>query len=158
TRWMALPAGVRPGTNPWGEHMKRARAAILLALALAAASRPVSVSAQLVDANLWVTNGRVNAVARNGSVIYIGGSFTQVRPATGSGVPIDAVSGNPQPGFPKVVGAVLAAAPDGAGGWFIGGQFSLVGGLARSNLAHIASDLTVAAWNPNANDVVHAIA
>jgi hypothetical protein len=48
-----------------------------------------------------------------------------------------------------VNGPVLAVVSDGAGGWFIGGEFTYVGGVARTGLAHINSDGTVdTTWNP----------
>ena len=45
--------------------------------------------------------------------------------------------------FPSVDGPVYALAPDGAGGWYIGGLFDHAGGLERHNLAHILPDLSV---------------
>src|SRR6266545_3719960 len=64
--------------------------------------------AQTIDQSLWVTNGAVYSVIRDAGTIYIGGEFTQVGPATGAGVPIDAASGALPPSFPKVAGAVYA--------------------------------------------------
>ena len=113
---------------------------------------------QTVQSDFYVANGPVYASVLSGNILYIGGAFTQVGPATGAGVPIDVNSGLPTAGFPKVVGKVLAVAPDGAGGWFIGGVFTAVGGMPRSNLAHIMADNTVAAWNPNADGGVNALA
>jgi hypothetical protein len=135
----------------------RIAAGIVMAAALAPLPNG-AVLAQVIDAQMWITNGHVIAVARDGGTIYIGGNFTHVGPATGAAVPIDAASGLPPPSFPKVVGVVSAVAPDGAGGWYIGGFFTAVGGLPRSNLAHVASDLSVSAWNPGANDAVHDLA
>ena len=97
-----------------------------------------------------MTNGPVYSVARSGGTIYIGGAFTRVERFTGSGVPIDAATGEPT-SIPKVEGIVRAVAPDGAGGWYVGGQFTQVGGTPRSNLAHIAADGSVLAWNPPSN-------
>ena len=114
--------------------------------------------AQTIDENLWITNGRVAAVVRNGGTIYIGGEFTQVGPATGGGVPLDAASGALPASFPKVAGQVYDAVPDGAGGWYVGGSFTAVGGLPRFNLAHVASDLSVSAWDPSASSPVWALA
>jgi hypothetical protein len=57
-----------------------------------------------------------------------------------------------------VNGYVTAVAPDGSGGWFIGGTFNAVGGLSRANVAHINSDMSVAAWNPGIAGSVNAIA
>ena len=56
-------------------------------------------------------------------------------------------------------GTVFCCAPDGAGGWYIGGDFTQVGALTRSRLAHIKSDGTVdTAWNPKADNSVYALA
>src|SRR5262249_30500969 len=98
------------------------------------------------------------AVVRDGGTIYIGGQFSQVRGITGAGAPLDAASGALPPSFPKVTGFVHAAISDGAGGWYIGGSFTAVGGSPRSRLAHVASDLSVSAWAPNANNAVYALA
>jgi len=109
--------------------------------------------AQTIDNKLWVTNGTVNAVVQDGGTIYIGGNFTQVGPATGSAVPLDATTGQPI-SIPKVDGYVKAVTPDGTGGWYVGGRFTHVGGLPRSNIAHILADNSVSDWNPNANQQV----
>jgi len=98
------------------------------------------------------------------STLYLGGDFSYVGPATGGGIGINADPLNPasdQPlfAFPAVSGAVYAVLPDGVGGWYIGGLFSRVGNLSRSNLAHINSDLTVdASWQPIADGAVFALA
>src|SRR5512145_3097419 len=85
--------------------------------------------AQSIDENLWITNGTVYSIVREGGTIYIAGSFNRVGPATGGGVPVDAVNGSMPSSFPRVTGRVLAAIPDGSGGWYIGGAFTAVGGV-----------------------------
>ena len=103
----------------------------------------------------WVTDESVLAMARTSSTLYIGGNFTYVGPLTGSGVPIDKVSGRPASVFPYVNGYVNDAAPDGAGGWFIAGSFSKVGGFTRNDMAHIlASGAVDPAWAPAPNGAV----
>jgi hypothetical protein len=149
-----LLTGVTMSRNPWTPL--EGFIALVVALAPAGFSARASF-AQAVDQNLWVANGSVDAIARSGNTLYIGGLFNQVGPATGAGVPINAATGVPVPGFPKVAGIVRAVAPDGSGGWFIGGFFSAVGGIPRANLAHILADNSVAAWNPGANDGVIAL-
>jgi hypothetical protein len=47
-----------------------------------------------------------------------------------------------------VDGRVLAGVSDGAGGWFIGGDFRSVGGIQRSNLAHVLADKSIGPWDP----------
>jgi hypothetical protein len=126
------------------------------AAVLALATPPAA--AQVIDTTLWVTNGTVNAVVRDGNTIYIGGGFTLVGPSTGGGAALSMASGGPLNPLPRVHGSVSAVVPDGSGGWYIGGTFTAVGGLPRSNLAHILGDGTVAAWNPNANNLIDALA
>lgn len=92
--------------------------------------------------------------------VYLGGPFNVAGTTTGSAVPVNAQTGRlASADFPIVTGSVAATAPDGTGGWYVGGTFTQVGGLARSNLAHILADGTVdPGFNSGANDSVSAIA
>src|SRR5438128_2631663 len=153
----ARPEAARRGHQTY--HRQTSRSAMILLSAVAASLYAYgAASAQSVREDFYVTNGTVNAAVLSGGTLYIGGAFTQVGPATGGGVPIDATSGTPVSGFPKVLGSVAAVAPDGSGGWYIGGSFTSVGGAPRSNVAHILADFTVSAWNPNADGAVSALA
>jgi hypothetical protein len=123
-------------------------------MALAGGSR-AGAQSSMAREETWVTNGTVNAIVRTADTVYIGGGFSYVGPNTGHGVPIDTTSGQPVATFPEVNGTVQASVSDGAGGWFIGGVFTQVGGVTRNRLAHILSDGTVdPAWNPNASGSV----
>jgi len=107
----------------------------------------------------WLPNGQVNAVLSTQDTVYVGGQFTCLSPYTGGGVPVDASTALPAASFPEVEGTVYAVCPDGGGGWYIGGQFSVVGGLARSNICRILSSGSVdPAWIANANSTVHTLA
>jgi len=117
-----------------------------------------TVGAQVVREDFQVPNASVFATALSGNTLYIGGDFTLVGPSTGGFVPIDATTGSVLAGFPKVTGVVYDMVSDGSGGWFIGGAFTTVGGLARSNLAHVLANNTVSPWNPNSDSAVHAMA
>ncbi|HXJ70352.1 MAG TPA: hypothetical protein VNM39_15720, partial [Verrucomicrobiae bacterium] len=128
-----------------------------LALACAVLWPLSSARAQTVSPDFYITNGQVVAEVLRGNTLYIGGMFNFVGPVTGAGVPVDVNTEIPAPGFPRVNGTVLAAIPDGVGGWFIGGQFSAVGASVRSNLAHVLADQSVAAWNPGTNGIVRAL-
>jgi trimeric autotransporter adhesin len=103
----------------------------------------------------WVTNGSVRAICQAGYIIYIGGLFTRVGPYTGCGVPVSASTGTAETKFPKVNGTIHAVCPDGNGGWYIGGIFTKVNGVARNNIAHVAAngDLNPL-WNPDGNGQV----
>ena len=114
--------------------------------------------AQVARSDFDITDGAIYAEVLSGSTLYIGGDFHFVGQHVGGGVPIDRSSAAPLRASPEVVGAVVVALPDGSGGWFIGGNFTTVGGLPRSNLAHILADYSVSSWDPHPNSEVDALA
>src|SRR5207244_6697337 len=101
--------------------------------------------AQVTMCDCEQPNSGVRALASSGNTIYLGGDFTQIGRPTGGLLGLDPTSAALVV-LPKVLGTVYAMAPDGTGGWFIGGSFTYVGGALRSNLAHIASDGSVLSW------------
>ena len=107
----------------------------------------------------WVTDNNVNAIAHANGITYIGGGFTYVGPNTGHSAALSVTTGKPLPPYARVDGNIWTAVSDGAGGWYIGGEFWQVCGVTRNNIAHILSDGTLdASWNPNANSGVAALA
>ncbi|GAB6283407.1 MAG: hypothetical protein STSR0008_21730 [Ignavibacterium sp.] len=108
-----------------------------------------SIISQTLFDNFPVTNNEVKAFAQYNNTTYIGGTFDYVGPNTGRGVLIDQITGNYNPLFPKINGEVFACISDGAGGWYIGGNFTKVGNQYRNNVVHIKNDMTVDSWNPN---------
>ena len=107
----------------------------------------------------FVFDGEIHEVTRGGDSVYVAGGFSKQQAATGGGIGIaQAGTGDPDPNFPQVVGTVRVAAPDGAGGWFIAGGFSRIGGQARDGLAHIRGDGTLDAWNPGVAGTVFELA
>jgi hypothetical protein len=90
------------------------------------------------SARVWTTAVREN-------VAYVGGEFTSLAPTTALAGAIDGQSGAPQPGFPKVdsAGQLIAATPDGKGGWFVGGSFAKLNESQVNGLAHILADGTL---------------
>ena len=119
-----------------------------------------ATSGQLASPFDWSVNpaSTVTGIARSGNTIYICGNFLTIGHAYGSGVPVDAETGAPLSPFPRVAGPVFKVLPDGQNGWFIAGGFTAVGGLPRSNLAHIFANGAVDAWCPEPNDIVSDIA
>ena len=134
----------------------------LLVLSASCLSASASVSnparAQLVQEQLWGTDGTVTTIARSGSTVYVGGAFRMAGPVSGGGVTVSGSDGNTVAPLPRVAGVVQAVIPDGTGGWFIGGSFVSVGGQPRVNLAHILGNGDVSAWAPNTNGEVMALA
>lgn len=117
-----------------------------------------SAHAQAVDTRFWVTDGNVNATVQSGDTLYVGGNFTYIGPNTGSGTSLSLLTGAPLANSPRVDGLVLAVAPDGSGGWYLGGQFTKVGGVARQHLAHLLADQSLDPWDPSPDGAVLALA
>ena len=118
---------------------------------LAALIFPAPSGSQTLQSNLWVTNGYVLSIVPSGGTLYVGGNFDQVGPATGGWVGINAGTGSVLQPYPLVAGTVFACAPDGTGGWYVGGSFTGVQGQPRNNLAHIDAAGSVTSWDPNPN-------
>jgi hypothetical protein len=111
------------------------------AQAVSAATQQPGLATQ--QPGLWVTNGPVRASLLVGSTLFIGGDFTYEGPATGHAVALDPSSGAARTPFPRIGGTVTAIAPDGSGGWFVGGTLTTAGGLGLGDLVHIRSDGSV---------------
>ncbi|MCC7301238.1 MAG: T9SS type A sorting domain-containing protein [Bacteroidia bacterium] len=118
-----------------------------------------SIGQLLYDTAMWVPNGPVHSMVRYNNDLIIGGDFNYVGKALGYGMAVDTVNGVPVfYGFPEVDGPVYAVFPDTWGGWFIGGDFTLVGGQPRKNLAHISkSGHLYPGFNPSPDGAVYAI-
>ena len=138
-------------------EFERAHSRSLLYAAFALAVLAGAARAQAMRRDFWVPNSMVRTVVLDGNTLYLGGDFTRIDPVTGCGVPLDTRSGAPAAGFPVIVGDVSCALADGSGGWFIGGDFTSVGGQARTNLAHVLADGSVSAWDPAPDGPVQAL-
>src|SRR5689334_22658989 len=114
---------------------------------------------QTVDPKLWTVNdlGSVGSAVRVGNTLYLGGSFTEIGPCTGHGVPVSATLGTPASSFPKIGGEVDAAVSDGQGGWFIGGAFATAATGPRHFLARILPDGSLSPWAPEPDAPVSAL-
>jgi trimeric autotransporter adhesin len=151
----------------------RARRALTAAVAIATAlAIPAPAGAAVVGSHVvpsYQTNGRVDVVAVQGTVAYIGGSFTSVRPAgapLGTGevarnhaAAIDLTTGNVLKWNPNVSANVAAIDPEGST-VYLGGAFATVGGLTRRRLAEVdaTSGAVMTAFHPSVNRAVEAIA
>jgi hypothetical protein len=136
----------------------------LIWAAAAAAPAGAVVSSTPISSS-WVANGPVNDLASLGGRVYLGGRFSFLGPVTGAAAPLDvskagyaAGATSLEPGFPIVQGTVLASVSDGSGGWYVGGSFKTIGGVAQANLAHVAANGTVdTAFVPTVSGSVNAL-
>ncbi len=106
----------------------------------------------LPDSKFWITDGPVNAILATNNTVYIGGDFSYVGPRTGPLALFNQATGGLLAVPPQINGIVKTVVSDGTGGWFIGGTFAGIGGVAVTNLAHLNADLTPDGnWNANLN-------
>ena len=88
-----------------------------------------------------VLDGHVLAIARHGDVTYLGGNFTELAAITGAFARLDGATGKRSGLLPEAEnGEVRASVPDGQGGFYIGGTFTAIGGMARAGIGHILAD------------------
>jgi hypothetical protein len=117
---------------------------MVASLALAGSAQAAIVGSKPVTS--WQTNGRVTAIAIQGTTAYLGGKFTSLRPAgapLGTGevarshaAAIDLATGSLLPWNPNVSSTVQAIAANGST-IYLGGAFAKVGGKTRSRLAAV---------------------
>ncbi|WP_133257034.1 T9SS type A sorting domain-containing protein [Hymenobacter edaphi] len=119
-----------------------------------------SAQSQQLDSIGITTNGTVQAVARDGNTLYVGGSFSQAGYQTGAAAFVDRTGGFPVASLPRLSGTVYCAEPDGAGGWYAGGSFSITSGtLTLRNLVHVRSNHALdLAFRPNPDGAVNTVA
>jgi hypothetical protein len=104
-------------------------------------------------------NGSVRAIHKEAGTVYVGGDFTAFDAYhQSSGVALSGIDGQPYCTFPKVNGEIFATVPDGNGGFYIGGDFTMVGEKSRNRTAHINAQGEVTDWDPNANSRVLSLA
>lgn len=111
-----------------------------------------------LDTRWWVTDAHVFSVVRDGSTVYLGGSFEVVGPSIGFGTSVRLDTGAPDPTYAQPNARVFAVAPAADGGWFIGGDFTQVGGQPRSRIARLNADGSLHPWNADVSARVEAIA
>lgn len=87
-------------------------------------------------------DGAVAVSANKGDTVFIGGAFTKAFFPDSSaryGTPVDLADGKPVMSWPMPNGLVNTAISDGYGGFYIGGNFTMVGSEPRKNIAHISN-------------------
>lgn len=126
-------------TTPMLDSPRTARSCLLLF-----ASMPAMLSAQQLINTCWELQGGAEAIKdmavdSANNVLYVGGYFSGLRPSAAYGIVVDTITGAMDTRFAKPDQAFLCAAPDGQGGWFLGGDFEHIGTEPRRSIAHVDS-------------------
>ena len=119
----------------------RALSVTIAALGLMAFGASASVAAPPAadpDGPTWVADLSVQAFARDGQTLYIGGDFTRLSPRTGATIVLD--GNDARQSTPEVNGDIRDSARDSNGGFYIVGSFTAVGGAPRPGVAHLLPD------------------
>lgn len=92
-------------------------------------------------------DGDIRQIKRDSNTIFVAGSFTQagiLRPYA------SALNdqGTSVKGFPRFDGYISAIEEDGAGGWYMAGNFDYVGDSLRPGLVHLDQFYKVTSFNP----------
>jgi PQQ-like domain len=150
----------------WSRRVRWTGAVVVAGLTFAAAAYGVVVGSHPVPT--WQTNGRVNTIFVSGSVVYLGGQFTSVRPA-GAAAGTGEVTRNHAAAFSLTTGALLPWNPNANGTVrairvagskvFLGGSFTQVGGHGRTRLAAVSptSGALLSGWSASADAEVLSI-
>ena len=94
-------------------------------------------------------NGAVATIVPRGNVTYIGGNFDELAAITGAFARLDSATARRiAPLAEAQHGEVRTSAPDGNGGFYIGGTFTSLGGESRAKIGHILADGSL---DPNFN-------
>ncbi len=121
---------------------------VLFVACCVAASRLYAQPVPFDDRRFWMPDGPVNAILPVGNTVYLAGDFSYIGPRTGPAALFDPATGNLLASPPRISNTIKAIVPDGSGGWFIGGNFTNIGTVVITNVAHLNADLSVDThWN-----------
>ncbi|HYU64715.1 MAG TPA: hypothetical protein VEK36_00390, partial [Candidatus Paceibacterota bacterium] len=85
----------------------------------------------------YFTANEVTGMAIKNKKLFLGGNFTSIGFKAEGLAKVNIVTAHVNTNFPETNGSVNAILPDGNGGYYIAGGFSLVDTIARMGLAHI---------------------
>lgn len=120
---------------------------------------PAAVTSDDLPAGSVVADERIEQLVRSGDRIYAHGWFSTVGRYAGPGTALDTATGV-DAASPRIAdGQVSVALADGSGGWYLGGDFTRIGGRAAGGLAHVRADGSLdSGFLPVADGLVSALA
>lgn len=124
----------------------------------ARAQQPPRVQVGVPPDGALVTDAPVDDIAGHGNRMYLRGDFRHVGRFTGPGILVDPATGALDPSVVPLNGQISDVEPDGAGGWYVGGTFTISGRRPHANIAHINADGTTdEAFQAAADGIVTAL-
>jgi hypothetical protein len=130
----------------------------LVALVLLLAIIPSSFAGGSAGGPRFVPNGGIDSMAGAGNTVYLTGQFSSFAARSGNVAVIDQ-AGHVDPSGPVIEGDIHAILPDGAGGFFVGGDFNTVGTVDCPNLAHVRADYSLdSGWCPTPDGSIRSLA
>lgn len=102
-------------------------------------------TSQVLDLDVKI-HGEVNTMELFSDKLYLGGSFDAINEFGEYGTQLDKSTGNINIFCDAPNSYVKVSEPDGNGGYFISGNFNMVGDSLRFKLAHINADGKVSSW------------
>ncbi len=141
---------------------KRFWAIVMAAMAFCLLVSEASAQPATLRFDAWSTSGgAVHSIVQSNGIVYIGGEFTSVSMLIGNGAAFSMRTGVPYP-LPRINGTINAVVSDGAGGWYVGGNFTTVTMrdiFARRHLIHIlANGALDPVWRPEPDSLVTTLA
>src|SRR5829696_886001 len=157
--WSSLMRSARSGhRRRLGYVLGVTIASLAAAGAVIGQSAPAGASPASVSDYTAGVQGTVFATTVVGSRIYVGGDFSYAGRWVGRGAAVNETTGR-QGTLPlRAIGTIRTAVADGKGGWWIGGDFTQVGGRTRAGLARITSAGALATWAPAVTGSVRTLA
>lgn len=161
----AVPTGglVLPTNTPIPTNTPSAGTSVTVLPMSITPTGPVNIIPQEGKTGVYVDNATDTAIVKDGTRVYIGGLFTQVKFGTGEAVlrdrlaALDLTNQNVLPWNPSPNNIVEALAVD-ENSIYVGGRFTEIDKQPRAFIASFdKATLTLTSWRPDANDQVNAL-
>ena len=100
----------------------------------------------------------VNKVSVMGDSIITGGNYTHSAFYSPNSAKITAANIKPDPNFPATNGIIYSVAQDASGNYYVGGSFTIIGGVNQAYVAKLNSSFqVVTGWTPQVNYIVRSV-
>lgn len=100
----------------------------------------IASAAQTCNNQFWITDNYVEAIVQYDDKLFLGGTFTQVGPNTGSFVIVDTAPGELRMTTPGLYGTTEVVCEDTKGGWYVAGNNQSIEGEKTGRIVHVLPD------------------